>query len=225
MKRVEPKLYYRRNLPHYQPMGGTFFVTFRLTGSLPREVVSRLKEEKESNEYRIAGVINDKERAEKWHAYQAEYFEKFDALLDGNSTGPLWLKEEKIASQVANSVRFFDGTRYDVLAFCIMPNHVHLVCTLLPGAVTKELLESEGPSAPYILTSILQSVKKYSAREANKILGRSGEFWQPESYDHLVRNSEELERLLAYVLNNPVKARLCDAWDEWQWTYVKPGLL
>ena len=75
------------------------------------------------------------------------------------------------------------------------------------------------------LSSIMQSLKGYTARKANQILGRSGAFWQHESYDHCVRNPNELKRIITYVLNNPVKIGLVDEWKKWQWSYYRQDLL
>ena len=66
----------------------------------------------------------------------------------------------------------------------------------------------------------MKSVKGISAREANKILNRKGSFWQSESYDHIVRNEEELERIIKYVIYNPVKAGLVDKWEDWENNYI-----
>ena len=66
----------------------------------------------------------------------------------------------------------------------------------------------------------MKNIKSYSAREANKILGRRGSFWQAESYDHIVRDEDELERIIKYVIYNPVKAGLVDRWEDWKHTYL-----
>ena len=65
----------------------------------------------------------------------------------------------------------------------------------------------------------MQSLKGYTARKANLLLERSGVFWQPESYDHVIRDANEWRRIITYVLNNPVKAGLVDTWEKWQWSY------
>ena len=67
----------------------------------------------------------------------------------------------------------------------------------------------------------MQSLKRYTARQANKILGREGAFWQDESYDRMIRDGEEYARIIDYVLENPVKAGLVSKWEEWRWTYCK----
>ena len=69
----------------------------------------------------------------------------------------------------------------------------------------------------------MQSLKGYTARKANHILGRSGAFWHHESYDHCVRNPNEWQRIVSYVLNNPVKAGLVDEWENWRWSYYRTG--
>jgi REP element-mobilizing transposase RayT len=96
-----------------------------------------------------------------------------------------------------------------------MPNHVHLVFRLL--ALNKDKSEDDFP-----VTTLLQSLKHYTAFESNKILDRSGQFWQHESFDHVVRNNEELENTIKYVIYNPVKARLAKNWEDWPYTYCKP---
>ena len=72
------------------------------------------------------------------------------------------------------------------------------------------------------MASIMHSLKGYTSYEANRLLERSGEFWEHESYDHFVRDAKEWERIVAYVLNNPVKGRLVQHWHDWKWSYRRP---
>lgn len=92
-----------------------------------------------------------------------------------------------------------------------MPNHVHMVFT--------PLLRTSDEY--YSLASIMGSLKGYTAREANALLGRKGQFWQHESYDRAVRDEEECMRIIAYVIENPVKAGLVKEASEWRWTYPR----
>ena len=92
-----------------------------------------------------------------------------------------------------------------------MPNHVH--------ALFRPLEKSDGHY--HALQTILHSLKRHTARQANKVLGREGAFWQHESYDHVVRDQKEWERIVAYVINNPVKAGLVENWQDWPWTWLK----
>jgi len=123
----------------------------------------------------------------------------------------MWLRQALLARLIADSLHHRDGRVYDLLAYCIMPNHIHIVFSPLPNS------DDHYPS----VTTIMQSLKAYTAREANKLLDRQGQFWQRESYDHWVRNSNELRRIVLYVINNPVKAKLVDHWQDWPWTYCK----
>lgn len=93
-----------------------------------------------------------------------------------------------------------------------MPNHVHLVFKHIKAVGQTD----------YPVTKILSSLKRYTARQANKVLNRKGQFWQHESFDRVIRNREELESIIRYVLNNPVKANLVKEWQDWQHSFCKP---
>ena len=225
MNRLDYRSAYRRNLPHIQPAGATFFVTFRLDGSLPLEVITLwnrkrqwLKHLKESNGAYYDRVKEDFERA---------WFQKFESLLDGATCGPVWLRDEEVAAMVAESLHYRDGNVYRLDAFTIMPNHVHTVIKPLPiGRVVGHHLpeivggESQTDDVEYhSLAAIMQSLKGFTAFKANKILRREGGFWAHESYDHWIRDDEEWRRIVAYVLNNPLKAGYVRHWQDWKWNY------
>jgi putative transposase len=227
---MEVKTYYRRQLPHYQQPDSTFFVTFRLANSLPEEVIIHLKEENALQEKLLLRIKDEKDRNKKITDHRKQYFAKFDELLDKTGGGFHWLKDERVAEMLAESIHFRDGKEYELFAYCIMPNHVHLVFHVGRNAVSSNAISSSNENdvsrigrngvSSYIVTSILQSLKKYTAIRANRILERTGVFWQHESYDHVIRDEKELERVINYVLNNPVKAGLASTWQEWKWSYV-----
>ncbi len=73
------------------------------------------------------------------------------------------------------------------------------------------------------MAQIMHTLKGYTAGHANRLLGRTGAFWQHESYDHFVRDAGELERIIAYVASNPVRAGLVTDWQDWPWTYILPS--
>jgi len=228
----EPKTYYRRHLPHYQPPKATYHIVFRLAGSLPEAVIELLRLEREQAERAIEKTKDENERNRLMREHRWSYFQRFDALLDGNSTGPHWLKEPTVASIVKEALHYRDGKEYDLLAYCIMPNHVHVVFTVgrsgTPSTEQNNRAKGRNDIPTYNakpMFRILQSLKRHTARKCNAILKRSGPFWQDESYDHLVRDDNELERTIWYVLNNPVDAELVDSWEKWPWTYVKPESL
>jgi REP element-mobilizing transposase RayT len=159
----------------------------------------------------LGGIVQPRRRLELSAEHHTEYFAQFDAALDAAVTGPRWLAEPEIARLVVEAAHHRDGKQYDLLAFCVIPNHVHMVLSVERNDIS--------------LYRILQSLKRYTAREANRVLGRHGPFWQHESYDHVIRDAAELDQTIWYVLYNPVKAGLSDAWEAWPWTYCKPGLI
>jgi len=121
------QLYYKRNLPHYQPDNANYFITFRLAFSLPKSVILSLKEEYDHFIKSTKLIKNITERNNLLYKRRKQYFGKFDKLLDGLQTGPLWLKEDVIAKVVYESIIYRDKTKYDLHCFTIMPNHIHMV--------------------------------------------------------------------------------------------------
>ncbi len=169
-----------RRLPHWQVVDQPLFVTFRLHGSLPRNRV-----------FLPASLTS------------GAAFVAMDRLLDNATSGPVYLSRPEIARMVSASIQQGDTRfrRYDLYAFVVMPNHVHMLVT--PKSVSKHWL---GP------------LKGFTGVEANRMLGRSGPFWQGESYDHLVRDADEFRRTALYIANNPVKAGLVADPDQYPWS-------
>jgi REP element-mobilizing transposase RayT len=124
---------------------------------------------------------------------------------------------------VAEALRYRDGQIYRLDAYCIMSNHVHVVfAPFLSARELREVLLPEGLrfiSKNPSLDAIMKSLKGYTAWESNRALGRKGTFWEQESYDHVVRDEAEFERVVRYTLENPVKAGLVKGWREWKWSY------
>ena len=119
--------------------------------------------------------------------------------------GECYLKDARVAESVQNSFLFFDGERYRLTAWVVVPNHAHMLLTPCPGQE---------------LSDILQSLKSYTANEANKLLQRKGQFWQPESFDRWVRDADHFAKVIAYIENNPVKAHLCEQPEDWPYSSV-----
>jgi REP element-mobilizing transposase RayT len=123
----------------------------------------------------------------------AEYNPRQMEAYCDRGLGSCALTDRRIAGAVAAALTFRDGKHYRLLAWCIMPNHVHVVVRLLPGAD---------------LATVLKTWKQFSSKAANQVLGQSGRFWQREYYDRLIRNEQEYSRAIRYVVENPVKAGL-----------------
>lgn len=204
------KRYYRRRLPHIQPEFGTFFVTFRLVGSLPKAAIARLRWKNAEQLRTIAAEENSHRRRGLLSAQKWKYFQNVDEYLGSLRAQEFWLSKPEVLQVVADAIHHRDGRKYVLLAYCIMPNHVHLVIRVERNDIS--------------LYRILQSLKRHTAREANKLLSRTGQFWQHESYDRVIRNDRELERIIWCIVQNPVEASLCPRWDQWKWTYIQPDL-
>jgi REP element-mobilizing transposase RayT len=132
-----------------------------------------------------------------------------DRFLDQMQGGPLWLRSEILADMVVDAIHFGEQTlgHYELGAYVVMPNHVHVLVT---------------PRVP--VPELMRRLKGYTAREANRILNRTGEaFWQGESYDHGVRNSEEWGRIAAYIERNPVTAGLAARPEDYRWSSAAMG--
>ena len=134
-------------------------------------------------------------------------FAAYDALLEQDHR-VRWLANPCLARIVVDSVRHGEGSRYELFGFAVMPNHVHLVI--------RPLVQPSGKHAAR--SGILSSFKRHTARRCNLLLGRRGRFWQDESYDRVVRDQEELARVVRYVEFNPVRAGLCQRIEDWPYS-------
>lgn len=196
---------YYRNLPHIQPVEAIFFVTARLHGSIPVHVLAQIREEMEQEQARAALSKQESKRVNQ----RKREFARFDTYLDAPQNGPYWLSEPAVAQVLVESFRFRDGKQYELIAFCVMSNHYHLVID------TRRLGDETRP-----LHKVVQSLHGHVAIESNRLLNRTGIFWHNEYYDHVIRDDAELRRITEYTLYNPVKAGLVDDWQAWPYCWV-----
>jgi REP element-mobilizing transposase RayT len=239
--------YDRGYLPHLRAQGRSYYVTFRLEGTLPQDVLRQFQVEREAllAKAKAAGGVSRLSGAEtatdgpagkpairpagkptlrpvgKPALRNADfpvgeglspedhqrlfdlYSERIEAYLDAGR-GDCWLKDPRIGELIAGALRFFDGQRYELGPWVVMPNHVHAIVR---------------PLGTHLLDEVVKSWKGFTAREANKLLGRAGgPFWAREYYDHLIRDDAERARLADYIHDNPVKAGLCARWEDWPWS-------
>ena len=132
---------------------------------------------------------------------------RVEAYLD-QGHGSCFLSKPDIAEMVQNALLFHDQTKYRLAAWVVMPNHVHMLCT---------------PCAGNFLAEIMHSIKSFTSSQANKMLIRSGRFWQKEYFDRYIRNTKQFARTVAYIENNPVKANLCDRPEDWPFSSARLG--
>jgi D-alanine--D-alanine ligase len=190
IKRVGAKL------PHWTKTGTTYATTFRLGDSLPAQVVEAWRREREE----IAQRAASQNRGLTWierKGLQQLYTDRVESILN-RGQGACWMKNAEVARIVQDALTFFHGQRYEMYAWAVMPNHVHAVFR---------------PLGDYDLSGILHSWKSFTSKLANKLLARTGQFWQEEYYDHLVRDEEDFIHSVNYTINNPARAGL----ENWPW--------
>lgn len=170
----------RGYLPHCDTPELIQSVTFRLHDSLPESAIARLAAE--------ASPLNKRQRIE--------------SLIDAGY-GECFLQKANIANIVENALLHFDGTRYRLLAWCVMPNHVHVLIETCTG---------------YPLGNAVHSWKSYTAKRINQILRLEGAVWHPDYFDRYIRDQEHLLAAIAYIEQNPVNARLVEKTEDWQYS-------
>jgi len=179
----------RGYLPHFDAGGVFQFVTFRLHDSVPASVIERWKQELRWRE----GLNADSQET-------VELRKRIENYAD-QGKGACYLRDERIAKLVEEALHHWDGQHYHLVAWCIMPNHVHVLIRVLNESLSK----------------IVQSWKSYTAHQANKLLGRTGQFWAQDYFDRYIRDEKHFEATVAYILQNPVKAGLVNVSEEWPW--------
>jgi putative transposase len=201
----------RRRLPHWAPETVTVFVTWRLAGTLPVRTEEARFEDRLSEGRTIAakipgnaaGIISQPVGRTVLPS-AGKRFVAQDGELDRAAFGPTWLKDARVAGMIVDALNYGASTRgfYDLQAFVVMPNHVHVVW-----------------QPKIAMSRVLQWLKGVTSKRAKRILGMTeGAFWQDESYDHWVRSEGEFQRVIRYVESNPVKAGLAESIEAWPWS-------
>jgi len=205
----------RRNMPHWEVAGAPYFVTTCLEGSIPARGLLDIAQHRDAlgKRSRPAGMSEQAWSVQCWKLT----FARMEQWLD-REPAVRHLADARLAGEVVDSLYHFAGERYDLLAFVVMPSHLHWVFLPLEGWVSS-LGESAQVRTPR--ERIVHSLNRYTGRECNRLLERTGSFWQHESYDHWVRDVEELERIILYVEGNPVKAGLVASPEDWPFSSAR----
>jgi REP element-mobilizing transposase RayT len=176
-----------RNLPHWHRNGAMYFITFNLADSLPSHIINELQERREL----WLKKHNKPYSKEDLHEYYFLFSNRIEELLNSGH-GTCLLHEYENSKIVADAINYFNNNRYILDEWVVMPNHIHVIVQPLS----------------YSLTSITHSWKSYSAQVINKRMNQTGKLWMPESYDHIIRNEQSLEKIREYIKNNPEKAKV-----------------
>jgi REP element-mobilizing transposase RayT len=124
-----------------------------------------------------------------------------------------WVLPQQVRQIVLECCLRDNGAKFDLRVAVVMPDHVHMIFTPLVNQLAMEI---------HSLAEIMDAIKGASAHRINKILGRKGRVWQAESFDHVLRSSENLDAKIAYLLENPVRAGLVEEWADYPWLWKKP---
>jgi putative transposase len=204
------EVFRRRHLPHWDVPGGTYFVTSCLAGSIPaRGLLDLVRYRKQLESRPRPGDVTP----DDWQMRLAKLeFARLDRWLD-EEPAVRHLADLAVAAAVRDCLYHFAGKRYDLLAYVVMPSHVHWIFR-----PRDEWMAGANLGRRTAREAICHSVKRHSALLCNDTLGLHGAFSQDESYDHWVRDIDELIRCIAYVENNPVKAGMTERAEEWRFS-------
>jgi len=202
----------QRRLPHWDVPGATYFITSCLAGSLSAQGLLDLEQYRRNLETRVKPrALTDKE----W-VYQREkmIYGRIDSWLD-LSPGTRHLEDPQLAQICANAMLHFADERYTLLAFVVMPSHFHWVFRPLETWIVSlgPTIEERPPRE-----RVMHSLKTFTAWECNRMMKKRGPFWQDESYEQCIRADDELHRIIDYVEQNPVKAKLVPSAQDWPYS-------
>jgi REP element-mobilizing transposase RayT len=197
MENGVPAWYSRGYLPHFESPEATQHVTFHLADSLPKSVLLRLESELKT--------LSEEKR-------DAERRKRIDAWIDAGH-GSCILRNPAIAEMMQQSLLSFDARRYGLLAWVVMPNHVHALLEPLNG---------------WTIAKVVGSWKKFTASKIYDHHQRTGEgpsspIWHREYWDRYIRNQKHFEQAIEYIHQNPVKAGLVATPEDWPWSSAFPG--
>jgi putative DNA methylase len=176
----------RGYLPHFDASTLIQTITFRLADSLPRAIYKDL----------VANASS-----------KPDLRQRIEAVID-EGRGSCALRAPEVARIIQDALQHFDGERYRLIAWAIMPNHVHVLIEQIPG---------------YPLGDIVHAWKSFTAKQANKHLGRTGAFWAPDYFDRYIRDQIHFDIAVYYIHENPVKAGLVERAEKWQWSSAWAG--
>ena len=216
---MEKKEAYKNILPHFQLPGQAYFVTFCLWNAVPQHALIsysnqlrqiRLQLDDGKRHHRNDQIQNELRKDN--YLLRQQYIKAYDDLLAQRFDRSIDLDQTDHLAIIREALSFWDGSRIDNYAWCIMPNHVHWVF---------KTRETDHHGKPVYLSEIMESIKKQTAKQINRLIGRQGHLWQKESFDITIRNDQHLYHAIEYTLNNPVMAGYVKDRKDWPgiWTH------
>lgn len=180
----------RNNLTHWQQTGATYFITFRMADALPAQMLRDLEAERLLWQQIHPPPLSPEDEAEYHHRFST----RLDQWLD-RGFGSCLLRHTDHRQTIEESLNFFQGERYELLSYVIMPNHVHGLMMLHPD---------------WPLEKVIFSWKRRTAGAIHEKLAQEGQFWQHDYFDRLIRDEDHLRNVIRYIRRNPAKAGLTE---------------
>ena len=214
---MEKKEFHRRHLPHFQQSGQAYFVTYCLKDAVPPKALEsysiKLKQLSSDIDSAKSNKADEKIISElkiEYSIVRKKYMKAFDELLHLQTEYIVDLSKQENTQVIIDTLCFWEGKRIENYAICVMSNHVHWVF---------RVLDTDENGEPIYLQDILQSVKRFSANQINKLERKTGSLWHNESYDTTIRDDLHLHNAINYTIENPFSAGLVKNW--WQWKGTK----
>lgn len=201
----------RKYSPHFENQRYQM-ITYRLYDSVPREVIEQWKREVGvgMQAARLPNVVGEPPALQMPTSLQQKQRQML-VLIDkyeDTGYGQCFMKNDNVAQIVRDNLMFHNGKKYNLLKWCIMPNHVHILIEVFNGIS---------------LSEIIHSWKSYSANQINKLFNRTGQVWMMEYFDRYIRDYDHFEKVVNYIHNNPVKAGLVKSPSEYRWSSAYDG--
>ena len=228
---MKKKEFHRHYLPHFQQSGQAYFVTWCLKDAVPPKALlsytqklellksqiesfSSVRMEDQTSQTRRVSPEIEKLK-EEYYSVRKKYLKAYDDLLDTERNPIVNLSKPENTKALIQTLRFWEGKKLNNFAFTIMSNHIHWVF---------EVLEKDNGGNPVFLQDLMQSIKRFSANQINRLENRKGSLWQKESFDTTIRNEQHLYNAIKYTLNNPIAAGLVSDWKLWPGTFCESGV-
>jgi len=203
----ELNIHYWSHGPHYQFRESIVFITWRVAGTLPAHLLDMFQQLKVTETE--LETISDLNRIKAENARLFRLYQEYDQELVKWQTPGFSLNDEAFAAILTNAFHFHASKKYELHAYCVMSNHGHLL--IRAG--------KHGNGDYYHIADLIRALKRYTAYQINKLLGKSGKFWDDYYFDRIIRNERNYAAVVEYILNNPVTAGLVSKSEDWRDSY------
>ena len=200
---------HRRYLPHFQEEGQVIHLTWRLEGTLPQQILALVEDMRS-----IMSELDRKDKTDSRDTLYQEYLQKtadYDEQLGKHKPIGINLSTPDNADIITRAFHYYDGKLYNLLAYCVMPNHVHLLI---------QPLEQESGCFSRISETV-KRIKSYTSKQIKALNHCESAVWRADYFDRYIRDEKDMYNVVTYILNNPLKAGLAEEQTEWPYSYCR----